>query len=287
MILQLPDPISAQKWCRSQISAGNSIGYVPTMGALHDGHLSLVRRAVAENDVVCVSIFVNPLQFGDSDDYEHYPRDIKKDTQLLHDVGCHMVFVGTLQQFFPEADKKNIRLLKPGRFADGLEGKSRPGHFSGVSTIVDRLFHYIQPHRAYFGEKDFQQLAIIRRLVRDLNYPIEIIGGAIVREADGLAMSTRNQYLSPEERGQAVVLRKALLRAQEALDGGERNVVKIRGRVERELSASPLARIDYLEVVDPDTLEPLEEVSETLLLAVAVFFASTRLIDNLCWREEG
>ncbi|MFC1665994.1 pantoate--beta-alanine ligase [Pseudomonadota bacterium] len=281
MILQLPGPISAQKWCRSQVSAGNSIGYVPTMGALHDGHLSLVRRAVAENDVVCVSIFVNPLQFGDSSDYEHYPRDIKKDTQLLHDVGCHMVFVGTLEQFFPEADQENIRLLKPGRFAEGLEGESRPGHFSGVSTIVDRLFHYVQPHRAYFGEKDFQQTLVVKDLVKNARLP-EIVVCPTSREPSGLARSSRNVLLSHGDREEAACIYQSLIAARSAWQRGIRDADSLRNIILNSLQSSE-AEIEYIDLRDPDNWDsesPRGNMQRAQAL-VAVKFGDVRLIDNL------
>ena len=281
MILQLPDPKSAQKWCRSQVSAGNSIGYVPTMGALHDGHLSLVRRAVAENDVVCVSIFVNPLQFGDSTDFDHYPRDLEKDTQLLHDVGCHMIFVGTLKQFFPEADEVNIPLLKPGRFAEGLEGESRPGHFSGVSTIVDRLFHYTQPHRAYFGEKDFQQTLVVKDLVKNASLP-EIIVCPTSREPSGLARSSRNVLLSHDDREEAGCIYQALVAARSAWHKGTRDADELRNIILKSLQTSD-AEIEYIDLRDPDNWEsesPQGNMQRAQAL-IAVNFGGVRLIDNL------
>lgn len=281
MILQLPDPQSAQKWCRAQISTGNSIGYVPTMGALHDGHLSLVRRAVAENDVVCVSIFVNPLQFGNSGDYEQYPRDLEKDTRLLQDVGCHMLFVGTLEQFFPETDKGNIRLLEPGRFAKGLEGESRPGHFSGVSTIVDRLFHYTQPHRAYFGEKDFQQTLVVKDLVNKSVLP-EIIVCPTSREASGLARSSRNVLLSRSDRKEAAYIYQSLLAARSAWRKGIRDAETLRNITINVLKISD-AEIEYTDLRDPEnwvSKSPLGEMQRAQAL-VAARFGGVRLIDNL------
>ena len=281
MILQLPDPQNAQKWCRLQVSNGNSIGYVPTMGALHDGHLSLVRRAVAENDVVCVSIFINPLQFGDTDDYEHYPRDLAKDTRLLQDAGCHMVFVGTLGQFFPDSDKDNIRLLEPGRFAAGLEGESRPGHFAGVSTIVDRLFHYTQPHRAYFGEKDYQQTLVVKDLVNNSSMP-EIVVCPTSREPTGLARSSRNVLLNCRDRQEAACIYQSLLAARNAWRRGVRDADKLRKIIANVLDSSA-AEIEYIDLRDPENWvakSPRGDMQRAQAL-VAVRIGKVRLIDNL------
>ncbi len=276
-----------QDWVQQETSVGRRRVLVPTMGGLHEGHLSLVdiaRQQAGKEGRVVVSLFVNPTQFGPNEDLGAYPKSLEKDRQLCEERGADLLFA-------PEADGMYAADasvgVSEGRLSRGLCGGSRPGHFDGVCTIVSKLFNLIQPRAAVFGEKDYQQLAVIRRLVRDLNYPIKIIGGPIVREDDGLAMSTRNQYLSPEERSQAVVLSMALLQARQALDGGERDMLRIRGLVERVLSGSPLARLDYLETVHPDTMQAVEEPGDALLIAVAVFFDSTRLIDNLCWREEG
>lgn len=281
MILQLPDPQSAQNWCRAQVSNGNSIGYVPTMGALHEGHLSLVRRAVAENDVVCVSIFVNPLQFGDSADYQCYPRDLESDSQLLQDVGCHMLFVGTLEQFFPESNGDHIELLKPGRFADGLEGESRPGHFSGVSTIVDRLFHITRPHRAYFGEKDFQQTLVVQDLVRNSGLP-EIIVCPTSREPSGLARSSRNILLGQKDRKEAACIYQSLLAARNAWRRGICDAEHLRNIIIKVLEASN-AEIEYTDLRDPENWQadsPQGELQRAQAL-VAARFGNVRLIDNL------
>lgn len=251
--------------------------FVPTMGALHEGHLSLLRIAREHGETVVTSIYVNPTQFGPNEDLDAYPRPLESDLQKCKDVGVDVVFTpATLY-----ADDATISVHES-RLSLGLCGASRPGHFDGVCTVVAKLFNLVQPDAAVFGEKDFQQLAVIRRMVRDLDFPIEIIGGPIVREPDGLAMSSRNAYLSPDERSQAVSLSQALARAREAAENGERSATAIEEIVRENLVHG---RIDYVALVDPDTLEPLEKIDRQLLVAIAVFFGKTRLIDNLCLRS--
>ncbi len=267
----------------ARLAAGwnNRVVLVPTMGALHAGHLSLVdhaRRVAGRTGTVVVSIFVNPLQFGPKEDLARYPRPLWRDLALCRERGVDLVF-------HPDAEG----MYAPGRsvivdeslLTGGLCGRSRPGHFSGVCTVVAKLFNLVRPHAAVFGQKDYQQLAIIRRLVRDLNFPLEIIPSETVREPDGLALSSRNVYLTPEERAQAPVLRRALLLAGKRVRNGERDAEALRTALERELATAPLARVDYAEAVDADDLQPVARVERPALLALAVCFGRTRLIDNL------
>lgn len=257
--------------------------FVPTMGALHEGHLSLVqigREHGGTDATVVVSIYVNPTQFDRKDDLDGYPRVLESDLEKCREHGVDIVFS-------PENLYAHDATVAVGesRLSLGLCGASRQGHFDGVCTVVTKLFNIVQPDFAVFGEKDFQQLAVIRRMVRDLDFPIEIVPGPIVREPDGLAMSSRNVRLTTEERAQAVVLQQALQQARQAVDGGERSANKLKELIASLISSAALAQIDYIEVVDPDTLEVLEQVDQQLLIAVAVFFGSTRLIDNLCMRS--
>ncbi|MFT5465137.1 MAG: pantoate--beta-alanine ligase [Verrucomicrobiales bacterium] len=251
--------------------------FVPTMGALHEGHVSLMRIARERGSTVVASIYVNPMQFGPSEDLDAYPKPLESDLEKCEAVGVDLVFTPPTLY----ADDSTISIHES-RLSFGLCGASRPGHFDGVCTVVAKLFNLVQPDAAVFGEKDFQQLAVIRRMVRDLDFPVEIIGGPIIRESDGLAMSSRNVYLSPDERSQAVVLNRTLARAREAIENGERSAAAIEKQIREHLE---FGEIDYVAVVDPDTLEPLEEVGQQLLVAIAVFFGKTRLIDNLCLRS--
>ncbi len=259
--------------------------FVPTMGALHEGHLSLVR--VGRNwaggaGTVVASIFVNPSQFAPHEDFDAYPRPLERDLEMCREAGVDLVFTPPRDVMY--APDASVRVLEE-RLSQGLCGRSRPHFFGGVCTVVAKLFHIVQPDAAVFGEKDFQQLAVIRRMVRDLLWPIEIIPGPIVREVDGLAMSSRNQYLDAESRRQATVLHQALGLARAAIQGGERSSVALKELMETHVRTAPLARIDYIELVDPDALTPLEMISSQVLVAMAVFFGSTRLIDNLCLRD--
>jgi pantoate--beta-alanine ligase len=254
---------------------------VPTMGALHKGHLELIhvaREYAARGGEVAVSIFVNPLQFEPGSDFDRYPRLEKADEELCRSAGVDLLFRPPVEEMY--CQDQSIAVEETSLSA-GLCGRSRPGHFRGVCTVVSKLFHILRPHVAIFGEKDFQQLAIIRRLVRDLNFDVEIVGVPTVREVDGLALSSRNQYLNADERTEAPVLRVALLEAAELVRGGERSANRIVPRVEEIISRARLARIDYVELVDPDNLQPLEVVTPGSLLALAVFFGKTRLIDNI------
>jgi pantoate--beta-alanine ligase len=254
---------------------------VPTMGALHRGHLELMRvarDAVGAEGEVAVSIFVNPLQFEPGADYTKYPRPESADEDFCRLAGVDLLFrPSSAEMYFPDASIT----VEENSLAETLCGKSRPGHFRGVCTVVTKLFHLLDPKAAVFGEKDFQQLAIIRRMVRDLNFPIEIIAVPTVREADGLACSSRNQYLSEDERRQAPVLRLALLAAVAEFQLGETAAERIASRVRALISAAPTARIDYVEIVDAENLQAIETVGARSLLAVAVFFGKTRLIDNI------
>lgn len=256
--------------------AGRRIGFVPTMGALHDGHLSLVRAAKADTDVVVVSIFVNPLQFGADEDLDRYPRQLEADCALLEPLFVDVVFHPDAAAFTPPGRITKVTLSG---ITEVLEGASRPGHFDGVSTIVTKLFNVVQPDRAYFGEKDFQQLAVVRRMVAELDQPVEVVGCAIVREPDGLAMSSRNVYLSPEQREHALALSRALFRLAAVWYG---DADYARSYLRNTLGDAPNVRLDYAEVVDPVTLEPLEGVVQGPAQAlVAAWVGDTRLIDNV------
>jgi len=270
--------VADMRRARQEMARPQRVGLVPTMGALHKGHLSLVRHARADDDVVVVSIFVNPTQFGPSEDYARYPRDPDRDLALLRDLGTDLVFMPPVEEIYPEGFDTYVEVEK---LTQRLEGASRPGHLRGVATVVAKLFNIVQPHRAYFGQKDAQQLAVIRRLTRDLDLPVEVVGLPTVREADGLAMSSRNAYLSPEERKAALVLYRSLEAAQELWRSGVRDASPIRQRMGELLAAEPLARVDYVSVADAETLEELETVDRPTLVSLAVRIGKTRLIDNL------
>jgi pantoate--beta-alanine ligase len=254
------------------------MGLVPTMGYLHEGHLSLVRRAREECDHVVVSIFVNPTQFGPREDLSKYPRDLDRDLSLLEPLGVDLVWMPTAESMYPPGYQTWVEvegITRP------LEGSMRPGHFRGVTTVVAKLFNAVQPHKAYFGQKDAQQAAVIRQMTRDLNFPIEIVVCPIVREPDGLAMSSRNVYLDPEQRKAATVLSRSLRAAKEAYEKGERDAEKLRGKMKEVLAGEPLADVQYVSCADYDTLEELETVTGKALLSMAVFMGKTRLIDNV------
>jgi pantoate--beta-alanine ligase len=254
---------------------------VPTMGALHRGHGDLIRiarDAAGEGGEVAVSIFVNPLQFAPGGDYEKYPRPEKVDEDFCRDAGVDILFRPTVEEMYAGDFSMSV---EENSLANTLCGRSRPGHFRGVCTVVTKLFHILSPDAAVFGEKDFQQLAIIRRMVRDLNFPVEIIGAPTVRETDGLACSSRNQYLNPAERAQAPVLQSALQEARRLVAQGERSVPALLEAARQVIATAPLARIDYLELVDAEALQPISAVGPNSLIAVAAFFGQTRLIDNL------
>ena len=257
---------------------GKSIGFVPTMGYLHEGHLSLIRKSKSENSYVVVSIFVNPTQFGAGEDYETYPRNMSQDIKLCEMAGADIVFHPTAEQMYP--DNFNTNVVVAG-LTEGLCGASRPGHFNGVATVVTKLFNIVKPDRAYFGQKDAQQVAVIQQMSRDLNMEVQVIPCAIVREADGLAMSSRNTYLNPEERNAALVLSKSLLRAEELLAEGVTCPSKLRQAIEGFIAEEPLASIDYVEIVNAESLKAVRELKGDILVAVAVKIGKTRLIDNI------
>jgi pantoate--beta-alanine ligase len=254
------------------------IGLVPTMGALHAGHLSLLARARTDCNHVAASVFVNPTQFGPNEDLARYPRDLEGDQKLLADGGCDLLFAPPPAEVYPEGFDTWV---VPGEVASPLEGERRPGHFRGVATVVLKLFQIVQPDRAYFGRKDAQQLAVIRRMVRDLDVPVEVVPCDTLRDADGLALSSRNAYLSPDERRAAPVLHRALQAARAAFRDGERDGDALRATMRRALDAEPLARVDYVSVADADTLRELDRVSDQATASLAVFFGRTRLIDNV------
>jgi pantoate--beta-alanine ligase len=268
--------VAEMRGARQQMAG--SVGLVPTMGALHEGHLSLVRQARADDDTVVVSIFVNPTQFGPGEDYASYPRDPDRDLALLRDLGTDLIFMPSVEEMYPEGFDTYVQVE---RLTQVLEAAHRPGHFRGVATVVTKLFNVVQPHRAYFGQKDAQQLVVIRRLARDLGLPVEVVGLPTVREPDGLAMSSRNAYLSPEERRAAAVLYRSLQLAERLYREGERDASLIRRRMEEALAAEPLARVDYVSVSDAETLEELETVEKPALVSLAVRIGRTRLIDNV------
>lgn len=261
---------------RLRATMTGSVGAVPTMGYLHAGHLALVRRARAENDHVVVSIFVNPTQFGPAEDFARYPRDPDRDLALLRAEGVDAVFLPDTGEMYPEGFSTSVEVHG---LTDRLEGVHRPGHFRGVTTVVAKLLLILQPHRAYFGQKDAQQLIVVRRMVRDLAFPVEVVDVPTVREPDGLAMSSRNVYLSPGERRAAAALPRALERVRELWRGGVRDAAALRNAMRQVLDAEPLVRTDYVSVADPDTLDELDAAGDRALASLAVRIGGTRLID--------
>ena len=262
---------------------GFSVGLVPTMGYLHPGHISLIERARKENDMVVVSIFVNPLQFGPNEDLDKYPRDMAHDREVCEKAGADLIFAPQTSEMYP---CENLVFADVKGLDEGLCGAKRPGHFRGVCTVVSKLFNIVLPDRAYFGEKDAQQLAIIRRMVKDLNFGTAIVSCPIVREPDGLAMSSRNLYLSPEERKAALSLSRSLSAAKELMRKGEKDSVKIREAIVAGISSEPLVKIDYAEIVDSADLSPVEKIEKPVLAAAAVYFGKTRLIDNFTFEGD-
>jgi pantoate--beta-alanine ligase len=258
--------------------AGKRLGFVPTMGALHEGHLSLVRAARSSSDLVAASIFVNPTQFGVNEDLAKYPRSFERDRELLQGERVELLFAPSVEEMYPAGA---VTWVTVEGLSDKLDGRSRPGHFRGVTTVVAKLFHVVQPDAAFFGQKDAAQVAIIRRMVRDLNLPVEIGVCPIVRAADGLAMSSRNAYLDPDERKRALVLQRSLLRAEHLAETGERNAARLVAAGREEIDKESSVRLDYFEIVNPDTLDPLEDISGGGLVAVAAVVGGTRLIDNI------
>ena len=256
---------------------GESVGLAPTMGALHAGHVKLIERARAECERVAVSLFVNPTQFNAAEDLERYPRTFEADLETCRAAGVDWLFAPALEQMYPE---KALTSVEVDELTSGLCGPFRPGHFRGVTTVVTKLLHIVEPDRAYFGEKDYQQLAAVRRMVRDLDFGVEIVGVETVREPDGLAMSSRNARLSARERRSAAALSRALRAAQQAASAGERDAEVLRQTARAELEREPLARVEYLEVVDPETLQPVASVVTEARMALAVWIGDVRLIDN-------
>lgn len=254
-----------------------SVGLVPTMGYLHEGHKSLIDKAVEQNDRVVVSVFVNPIQFGPGEDLATYPRDLKRDAALCENAGADLIF-------HPEPENMYFddfcTYIDMSGLTEGLCGKTRPTHFRGVCTVVGKLFHIVEPDRAYFGQKDAQQLAVIRRMVRDLNFNLEIVGCPIIREEDGLAKSSRNTYLSPEERQAAVILHKGLEKGEELVRAGEKSAAVVKKAIRDVIESEPLARIDYVDIVDFDNIQEIDTLGDSVLAAVAVYIGKTRLIDN-------
>lgn len=259
-------------------ASGKRIGFVPTMGYLHEGHLKLIDIAKQHSDFVVVSIFVNPTQFGPQEDFAAYPRDFERDRKLCEAQGADLIFAPDVSEMYPERSFITFQIEK---LADRLCGARRPGHFNGVILVVSKLFNIIQPDIAVFGQKDAQQLIIIKRLVRDLNFPVKIISAPTVRESDGLAMSSRNVYLNSEQRAQSTVLYRSLQRAKALIESGERNPQKIIAAIEQLITTASEARIDYIEIVSVRDLQPREYLDGQVLIALAVYFGKARLIDNI------
>ncbi|MDF2893172.1 MAG: pantoate--beta-alanine ligase [Clostridia bacterium] len=263
---------------RSNKKQGHSIGFVPTMGFLHEGHLSLIRAAKKENDLVVVSIFVNPTQFGVGEDFEAYPRDLDNDAKVSEAAGADVIFNPSINEMYPEKYQTYVEVLE---ITNKLCGLSRPTHFKGVTTVVNKLFNIVEPDRAYFGQKDAQQVAVLQKMVLDLNMNIDIIPCPIVREADGLAMSSRNTYLSPEQRNAALILSKSLFTAKDMINKGGREAAEIKETIIKMINSEPLAAIDYVEIVDALSLNDIPTLKGSILIALAVKIGKTRLIDNI------
>jgi len=267
----------ARAACRDARASSKRLGLVPTMGALHEGHLSLVRAAKAQCDAVAVSIFVNPTQFGPTEDLSKYPRPFDRDSQLLEKEGVDILFAPSVDEIYPNGQ---VTWVLVEGLSEKLDGRSRPGHFRGVTTIVSKLFHILEPDAAFFGQKDAAQLAVIRRMVEDLNFQVAIVACHIVREPDGLAMSSRNAYLNREERSRAFVLQRSLQQVQQEFQAGQRIAAQLISAAKKVFAREPQVVLDYFEIVDPDTLDPVERISQKTLVAVAAYVGSTRLIDN-------
>jgi pantoate--beta-alanine ligase len=263
---------------RAARRTGLRLGLVPTMGALHEGHLSLIRAAKASCQVVAASIFVNPTQFGPNEDLAKYPRPLERDRELLENEGVDLLFAPPVDEMYPNGTPTWVTVED---LSDKLDGRSRPGHFRGVTTIVTKLFHAVEPDAAFFGQKDAAQAAIIRRMARDLNSPVEIVICPIVREPDGLAMSSRNIYLDLQQRKQALVLQRSLMQVKQMDGAGEYNAARLIVAAKEVFVTEPAVRLDYFEIVDPDSLDPVNDVSKGALVVVAAFVGTTRLIDNI------
>ena len=273
--------VTTVKEVRDRVKAwkkeGKQVGLVPTMGYLHEGHKSLIDKAVAENDAVVVSVFVNPMQFGPTEDLASYPRDLEADAKLCEAAGASLIFHPEPEEMYKDGFCSFVDM---NGLTNALCGLSRPVHFRGVCTVVNKLFNIVQPDKAYFGQKDAQQLAIIKRMVKDLNMPLSIHGCPIIREDDGLAKSSRNTYLNGEERQAALVLNRSLKAGKALVDAGETRACVIKSAITAEIEKEPLARIDYVDVVDFDTITPVEKLEGSILVAIAVYIGKTRLIDN-------
>ncbi len=265
-------------YIKGQKKKTKTIGFVPTMGYLHEGHLSLVRRARKETDTVVMSIFVNPTQFSPHEDFKEYPRNLKRDIKLAESCGVDVIFYPSVKSMYPEGYLTYVNVEK---ITSVLCGRSRLGHFKGVCTVVTKLFNLVQPDIAYFGQKDFQQAVVIKRMVKDLNIPVKIRVCPIIREKDGLAMSSRNTYLNEREREDAKVIYKALCKAKEMILEGERNLKVVTGKMKNLILSKPTSKIDYIAIVDTENLNPLEEIKGKILVAIACWIGKTRLIDNL------
>ena len=263
---------------KSAQRAGKSVGFVPTMGALHEGHLSLVRAARAQSDVVVVSIFVNPTQFGPNEDFAKYPRSFEQDRAMLEAENADCIFSPSVEEMYPPGGATWVTVEG---LSDKLDGRSRPGHFRGVTTVVSKLFNIVEPQLAFFGQKDAAQVAIIRKMVHDLNFDVKIVVCPIVRESDGLAMSSRNAYLNQEQRRQATALSRSLQRVKTLIQQGETKAETLIAAGKQVMTEEPEARLDYFEIVHPDTLDAVKDLSNGALVAVAAYIGTTRLIDNL------
>jgi pantoate--beta-alanine ligase len=264
--------------CRTARRDGKRLGFVPTLGALHEGHLSLVRAAKASCNSVAASIFVNPTQFGPNEDLATYPRPFERDRELLEKETVDLLFAPTVEEMYPPGA---VTWVTVEELSSKLDGASRPGHFRGVTTVVSKLFNIVEPDAAFFGQKDAAQVAIVRRMVRDLCLPVEIVACPIVRESDGLAMSSRNSYLDSQQRKQALILHRSLMLVKNMVDRGERNTAKLIAAAREEFSREPSVRLDYFEIVDADSLDAIKDVQQGGLVVVAAYVGKTRLIDNL------
>ncbi|PRX35805.1 pantothenate synthetase [Orenia metallireducens] len=267
-----------RKYVKQERRAGKTIGFVPTMGYLHQGHLTLMKEAKKDNDIVIVSIFVNPTQFGPTEDYEQYPRNLEYDATLAKEVGVDIILAPEVEEVYLKGAVTTVRV---DGLTDRLCGASRAGHFDGVCTIVSKLFNIVNPDKAYFGQKDAQQVLVIKKMVADLNFDLEIITVSIVREADGLAMSSRNKYLNQKEREAALVLYRSLQLAEQLVAAGETDAKLIKEEIIKLINQEPLAKIDYVEIVNQDNLEDINKIQGEILIALAVYIGETRLIDNL------
>lgn len=281
-MLELTAIPDLRSWTRAQRAGGRRIGLVPTMGYLHEGHLALVDLARRKSDSVVLSIFVNPLQFGPAEDLARYPRDLPRDRALASARGVDLLFTPTVEAMYPLGSE--VRVL-PGSAAERWEGAARPGHFTGVLTVVAKLFHLVEPDVACFGRKDVQQLALIRRMVRDLDWPLEIAAAATVREPDGLALSSRNAYLAPDDRRRAAVLSSALSAAHEAWQAGETRAAALEARMRERLGSEPQVAVEYIAIAEPECLAPVEIANADTVIAIAARVGGTRLIDNIILAE--